>query len=675
MHVCEEDSNTEEVSQSNDISFQSTNATQNSEKNNIGFSTPISSSPAIATNLEVSSISVRNDRDSFIDSAPPSGFTDKLDSLGSDWPNPDESSKDNNVNSQQDNNLHYVEMDVSTKHVERHPNEDSNNNEINSTDDFKKATCYTSNNVTEDDDVSSTHELKNSTCHTSNNVTEDNNVISGTHEVKNSTCNTLNSVSDATDNTDNDKDLTYDPLNSTKDTSIQIPVKSTAQKKEISPLKQSSFDIRDVEVPDINYINPDTKIKTKQHFCVYCKTLQSKFSRHLMLKHKKETEVRKFIFLPKGHRQRLKIIDAIRKKGDYLHNTVKSYNTGILILPRRRQDNSTNTSEDYTCCKLCKGFFPQQTIRFHVSNCQEDRNKVARDILISGRRVTGYIHALANDKLRNHVFPVLRDDDISRSIRYDELLIKFANKLTEKYTLNHQHDMIRAQLRLLGRLKLEIISHNDKISDFQEIFKPQNFELVIKSLRAVANWDNATMSFKTPAVAQNLVTLITKCCKKFRTECIKIQDEQSKKLAEDFLLLWQEDVPVMINKKAQEDLTNNKRLKKVVLPSKEDIKLLYDYLIKESATCLAILEDEFNFEAWKLLTQCTLISVQIFNPRRAGEIERLKIENYNSKQDLTDHIDKELYNKLSPTTKNVHVKFEYRPQNIHISLYFELYKF
>ncbi|CAH2088995.1 unnamed protein product [Euphydryas editha] len=201
------------------------------------------------------------------------------------------------------------------------------------------------------------------------------------------------------------------------------------------------------------------------------------------------------------------------------------------------------------------------------------------------------------------------------------------------------------------------MSYDSQISEFQDIFNPQIYGTVIKSLRIVANWDITTMTFKTPAVASNLATLVTKCCKKFRTECIKIQDEQRKKLAENFLLLWQEEVPVLINKKALENQFDKRQSKKIVLPSKEDVKRLYDYLNNECNICLEILKDEFNFNAWKLLTQCTLISIQIFNRRRAGEIERLLIANYQTKQDLTEHIDKELYKKLADTTKNFAKQF------------------
>lgn len=61
------------------------------------------------------------------------------------------------------------------------------------------------------------------------------------------------------------------------------------------------------------------------------------------------------------------------------------------------------------------------------------------------------------------------------------------------------------------------------------------------------------MWFRTPAVAQNLTTLIKKCCHKLRTECIKVQDSERQKMVENCLLLCEEEVPTLINKKAIED--------------------------------------------------------------------------------------------------------------------------
>lgn len=93
------------------------------------------------------------------------------------------------------------------------------------------------------------------------------------------------------------------------------------------------------------------------------------------------------------------------------------------------------------------------------------------------------------------------------------------------------------------------------------------------------------------------------------------------------------------------------RQKKIILPSKQDIKLLYNYLKKQCEASLHILEKNFDLSAWKTLTKCTLILVQIFNRRRAGEIERLTIADYKNQEILDKNVNPDLYEKLSEKSR------------------------
>ncbi|KAF5270522.1 hypothetical protein FQR65_LT17834 [Abscondita terminalis] len=137
---------------------------------------------------------------------------------------------------------------------------------------------------------------------------------------------------------------------------------------------------------------------------------------------------------------------------------------------------------------------------------------------------------------------------------------------------------------------------------------------------------------------------------KLRTENIKSGDDCGKKNVEDFLLLWEEEIPVLVNKKALEDQVLQSRQKKIALPSKKDIKLLFDYLKKQANISYELLVNKFDIAAWNLLNQYTLILIQIFNRRRAGEIERLKLTDYYNKQALDDNINKDLCFNLSAET-------------------------
>jgi hypothetical protein len=72
------------------------------------------------------------------------------------------------------------------------------------------------------------------------------------------------------------------------------------------------------------------------------------------------------------------------------------------------------------------------------------------------RKLDIEINEKACDVLQQQVLPVLRLDDISAIIRNDEFLISNGNKMCAKYRSPHQHKMICARLRSLGRFLLEV---------------------------------------------------------------------------------------------------------------------------------------------------------------------------------------------------------------------------
>ena len=91
-------------------------------------------------------------------------------------------------------------------------------------------------------------------------------------------------------------------------------------------------------------------------------------------------------------------------------------------------------------------------------------------------------------------------------------------------------------------------------------------------------------------------------------------------------------------------MLNVQRTKTVNLPKTQDIRILDDYLDKVINKESSKLKQKFDFDCWKKLAQATLIKLQIFNRRRAGEIERLKIEHFEC-QSITD--DDDLYQNLT----------------------------
>ncbi|XP_011882433.1 PREDICTED: uncharacterized protein LOC105570082, partial [Vollenhovia emeryi] len=367
------------------------------------------------------------------------------------------------------------------------------------------------------------------------------------------------------------------------------------------------------------YVEKSNAKVIKQNCCYFCLKMQTQLPRHLETIHSNEPEVKKFIVLPKGNPERKKIIDIIRRNA----------------------------------CGKCKGFFSKNTIRHHSRKCFKKDFSKRKCVMIMGRQVTCRIHPLANETLEKTVFPVMREDEVTRIIRYDELLITYANKLCVKYTAQHQHDMIRARLRLLGRFLLALKKINTSIDDFKSLYYPKVYDDCISAINIVAGYDKEEHVYKTPAVAANLATLLKHVGNLLTAEYIKTEESDKKKLVKDFLKLLVVDIGTSVNKTVIETQSAHKRRKKVNLPSMQDIMKLYKHLEKVRREAYITLEKIFSYENWVSLAEATLTSIHVFNRRRAGEIERILIEDFKNYETINENMYSDIYTSLSEKNRKI----------------------
>ncbi|KMQ87027.1 hypothetical protein RF55_13810 [Lasius niger] len=397
-----------------------------------------------------------------------------------------------------------------------------------------------------------------------------------------------------------------------------------------------TFDDKDLYIENSSKCSKDKK----RNCCLFCKKLYTKIARHLETIHSNEDEVKKFSLLLKKCTERLKIIDTIRRKGNFQYNTDKNVGKGDLIVCRRPQASKNKEAKDYLPCAKCHGFFSKISLRQHFYRCTGRSSKHAKAVTILGRAILGRVHSAANKKLRSVILPVIREDDVYRVIKYDKLIILYGNKLSIKYKLQHQHDMIRAHLRLLGRFLLTIKESNKNIIDFESIYHPKFYEDVISTVNKVAGLDDEVGIYSKPTTAAMLGTLIKKVGHVLITECIKRQDDEKKALVKDFFELLTEDYGTSVNKTVMETRLQHERQKSDDLPSLDDISKLYMYLKCKRQKAFEDLTNEYTYETWLTLAECTLTSVQLFNRKRAGEIERILI------------VDFEQYRGIDPDTAN-----------------------
>ncbi|KAG5861198.1 hypothetical protein JTB14_018064 [Gonioctena quinquepunctata] len=328
----------------------------------------------------------------------------------------------------------------------------------------------------------------------------------------------------------------------------------------------------------------------------------------------------------------------------------KEYNEGYLIVSRRPKD-SAKSETDYRVCPSCKCVYSKYSIRKHYRKCIPNKKKGDRSILIRGKWVHGQVHENACPVLKNAILPVMREDEVMALIRYDELIISYGNALCTKYRLEHMRPMIRTRLRLIGRFLLEIKKIYEGVTDFASVFTPDRFDAAIEAINALAGLDKTKQEYKSPFTAFEIGSQLKKCGKHFITMCIKSKDKNRKTEVQDFLKILEEELAVCINKTVMENQLQHKRLKKINLPTSQNIAGFNNYLNKKRQLFHKKLEAAFDYNYWKELASLTLISIQTFNRRRAGEVERMMVADFKNYQSMSSNNDPELLDNLSEVFK------------------------
>ena len=395
----------------------------------------------------------------------------------------------------------------------------------------------------------------------------------------------------------------------------------------------------------------------KKDFCIYCHKEQSKLSRHLTRLHKSEEEVARYLSFGKGSDERKDIMAKIRKRGQFFFNTHRSVNTGERKVSRRPNARYNKSATDFATCPSCFADYAKTSLRHHYRRCAKRNSAKQRNILMTSKKIIGRIHPQACDILRTKVFPTIQEDEVAKAIRYDELVILFGNKMCQKYKDPHFYDMIRQKMRQLGRFLIEIRKHTNDIHEFFSVFFPKNYDATIAAVQSLAGLNDEGTGFRVPSLATSLGILIKQIGNLCVSVWIKRQNKEKQTYVEDFLKLFVEDYAVSVNRTALETQARNKRQLKTILPSNDDIQKLQEYLRKAVRKNYEALSEKFCKKKWMNLAEVTLISIQLFNRRRAGEIERILIDDFKNHEKIDENTIGEAYRKFTTEEKQAAMKY------------------
>lgn len=249
----------------------------------------------------------------------------------------------------------------------------------------------------------------------------------------------------------------------------------------------------------------------------------------------------------------------------------------------------------------------------------------------SSRATIGDYHEVASEEAINIVCKI-KESYVLDEVRYDCAIMVWLNAEASKHeTTPHHHVKIRANLRRLGRLKIEMKILNDNINEFSDILNEDYYDDFIESCKVLGKAEANSKYLRSSSTANEMSYIVKNVGNVYHVMLGSEKQEERAKVEAFFKkvqILWYSSIGNTI----AETQANNRRNKVVKLPSQEDTTILRQYLENEMSVSYNSLRIEYSDESYLLLRNSIVSYLHVTNFMRAGEIEKLSFDDYNSLQ-------------------------------------------
>ncbi|XP_063061964.1 uncharacterized protein LOC134454738 isoform X2 [Engraulis encrasicolus] len=388
---------------------------------------------------------------------------------------------------------------------------------------------------------------------------------------------------------------------------------------------------------------PDGRRSYSKHFCLFCGKGYSKMARHLEQMHQKEQEVARALAFPKKSKMRRIQLDLLRKRGNRAHNLeVLSAGKGTLV-PCKKSNDVVNPKE-FMHCLNCQGLFKRKFLWKHMQRCNLARRCGTP---APGKNRVQALCAFAQpvpegvNQMLWKVISVMTQDDITDTIKRDPSIIKMGEHLYNKVGSDpSKHQYIRQKLREVGRLLLysKEVGHLKTMSDF---VIPANFPHVVSAVRHVSGFSAEKNNFRIPSLALKLGHSLKKIADIIECEAMISGEKETVQNARNFKQIYDTKWNECISSSALRTLTDAKYNAPQLLPFTDDVRKLHLYLDDKQKENVRKLSAVVSQKNWASLAKGTLAQIILFNRRREGEVSKMPLTAFTSRDASSMHPDVE----------------------------------
>ncbi|XP_071811189.1 uncharacterized protein [Apostichopus japonicus] len=204
------------------------------------------------------------------------------------------------------------------------------------------------------------------------------------------------------------------------DVSTEIPMPSVGQRK------NGENATGGVQILTAN--NSHKRLWDKHHFCVYCEVSYAKLPRHMEAAHSSELEVAEILSLDKGSKERSRMWEILRNKGNHAHNVEVLTKGRGFIVPVKRPTNAIPVSW-YLPCKQCLGYYIGSDMWKHLKVCPLTDVKKPQSKSLQSECALLLPMKGSNAAFREKVLGKMNRDEVSVVVRNDETIIQLGERI------------------------------------------------------------------------------------------------------------------------------------------------------------------------------------------------------------------------------------------------------
>ncbi|XP_051980871.1 uncharacterized protein LOC127642308 [Xyrauchen texanus] len=328
------------------------------------------------------------------------------------------------------------------------------------------------------------------------------------------------------------------------------------------------------------------------------------------------------------------------KRGNFAHNTDVARNGhGEMVACYRPKESKK--AKDFIHCVYCQGLYNKRSLWKHLKNCplkpKDDESK--------GRKRVRSLCALKTpvglevSKGLKNILSIMNYDEVSRVVHSDCCIMQLGEHMFNRMGSDvNKHDYIRQKMREVGRLLLEARKIT-RLRSMVDFIIPANFKQVISAVKVVSGYDEEKNCYRIPSLALKLGHSLNKICSIVESNAMMYGDHQRAECARDFRKIHQARWNEYISAGALTTLKEAKWNTPQIIPFTQDVKVLHAHLEKKHKQFLSKLRNCPSAKSYSALAKVTLTQVILFNRRREGEVSRMLLAAFKSRDSSELHED------------------------------------